>query len=233
MAAALLVIPVVVLDETAHGGMLALVAAVLNWAIWLAFAAELVVLFARASNRGAWLWNNPLTVAIVVLTPPFLPGALQVLRIARVSRLLRVLRLLRLARTARSINVLTSSQALAWAGLLTGLVVLAGGTAFVEVEHAQHLSLNDGIWWALTTVTTVGYGDIVPRTGLGRIIAGVVMLSGIGFVALLTAAAAHRFIATSEEVESVEASILREVRELRRQIDSLTNASSEQAGGQV
>ncbi len=225
--AALLVVPVVILDETQHSGALHTVAIILNWSIWLAFAAELIVLLVRAPRRGAWLWNNPLTVAIVVLTPPFLPGVLQVLRIARVTRLLRVLRLVRLMRTARSIKVLTSSQAVAWAGLLTGLVVLGGGAVFVEAEHAQRLSLDDGIWWALTTVTTVGYGDVYPHTGVGRIIAAVVMLSGIGFVALLTAAAAHRFIVTSEEVESIEVTILRELRDLQRQVDALVDGRPE------
>lgn len=224
MVAALLVIPVVILDETQRAGTLHTVATALNWVIWLAFAAELVVLLARAPRRGAWLWNNPLTVAIVLLTPPFLPGVLQALRIARVTRLLRVLRVVRLTRTARSIRVLTSSQAVAWAGLLTGLVVLGGGAAFVEAEHGQHLSLDDGIWWALTTVTTVGYGDVYPHTGVGRVIAAVVMLSGIGFVALLTAAAAHRFIVASDEVESIEVTILREMRELQRQVDALVEA---------
>lgn len=100
----------------------------------------------------------------------------------------------------------------------------------MEVEKAHqphhHLTLTDGIWWALTTVTTVGYGDIYPRTSIGRIIAGVVMLSGIGFVALLTAAAAQRFIVVSEEVESVEVRILRELRDLRRQVDTLSEGNN-------
>jgi len=50
------------------------------------------------------------------------------------------------------------------------------------------------VWWAFATVTTVGYGDTYPHTEAGRVIAVVVMLVGIGFVALLTAAAAERFM---------------------------------------
>jgi voltage-gated potassium channel len=227
LVAALLVVPVVVLDETRPGGTLSTIGAVLDWAIWIAFVAELVALLARTPNRGDWLWRHPFDVALVVLTPPFLPGALQALRVARVMRVVRVLRLLRLARTARSAKALFSPQSLSWAALLTTLVVIGGGGAFVEAEHAQHLSLDDGVWWALTTVTTVGYGDIYPHTGIGRLIAAVVMLSGIGFVAFLTAAAAHRFITNAESVETDESAILREIRELRAQVDVLTKAALE------
>ena len=79
-------------------------------------------------------------------------------------RLVRVLRLLRLARTARSARTLFAPQSLSWAALLTALVVIGGGAAFVEVEHAQHLSLNDGLWWALTTVTTSAATFLCTRT---------------------------------------------------------------------
>lgn len=65
------------------------------------------------------------------------------------------------------------------------------------------MSAWDGVWWAMTTVTTVGYGDIVPQTNGGRVIAIVVMVVGIGFIALLTAAAAERFL-RSEQAERRE-----------------------------
>jgi hypothetical protein len=73
IVAALLVVPVVALDETQHGGALGTLAAVLDWAIWSAFAAELMVLLIRTPDRGGWRWRHPLDASLVVLTPPFLP----------------------------------------------------------------------------------------------------------------------------------------------------------------
>ena len=57
------------------------------------------------------------------------------------------------------------------AALVTVFVVMAGGVAFSQVERSQHLSAWDGVWWAMSTITTVGYGDVTPHTVAGRLIA--------------------------------------------------------------
>src|SRR5215212_7291051 len=94
LVAAALVIPALILEESNVGDSWKLVVTILNWAIWLAFAGELVAMLAVVRNRGGYLARNPLSVAIVLLTPPFLPALFQSLR---VLRLLRVARLLWLA----------------------------------------------------------------------------------------------------------------------------------------
>ncbi len=139
--------------------------------------------------------DHPLEVAIVLLTPPFLPASLQA---ARVFRLLRLLRLLRAALLMRR---LLSTEGVRDAAVLALVTVLGGGVAFASVEKGQDLSAWDGVWWAIVTVTTVGYGDTYPHTTAGRIIAIVVMLVGIGFVAILTAAAAERFVQAQQEAQ--------------------------------
>jgi voltage-gated potassium channel len=169
------------------------IAVVLNWGTWIAFAAELVVMLAVVPDRRRWLRDHPLGVAIVVLTPPFLPASLQA---ARVFRLLRLLPLLRVGVIARR---LLSAEGVRDAAVLALLTVLGGGTAFAAVKKDQHLTAWDGVWWASTTVTTVGYGDVSPQTDVGRVLAMMVMVVGIGFVALLTAAAAERFVRRSGE----------------------------------
>jgi voltage-gated potassium channel len=98
--------------------------------------------------------------------------------------------------------------------------VIVGGAVFASVAQTQGSTL-DGVWWAMTTVTTVGYGDIYPESTSGRIIGITIMLVGIGFVALLTAFIADRFINVSEESEAKEDLILAELRVINARLDAL------------
>jgi voltage-gated potassium channel len=159
----------------------------------------------------------------VILTPPFLPASLQAARALRLLRLLRLLLVLRLARRVFSL------EGLRYVALLAALTALGGGAAFAAAE-GRDVSTWDGVWWAVTTMTTVGYGDISPATDLGRGIAMVLMLVGIGFLAVLTGAVAERFLATrieeaqeetSEEVEEAEAEVLAEVRAIATRLNEL------------
>jgi voltage-gated potassium channel len=99
---------------------------------------------------------------------------------------------------------------LRYATLIAAFGILAGGAAFAAVEQDQDLSAWDGVYWAITTITTVGYGDIGPETEAGRIIAITVMLTGIAYVAILTAAIAQQFLAVvvgDERKQEVELAI--------------------------
>ena len=146
-------------------------------------------MLAVVPSKRRWLLDNPLEVAIVVLTPPLLPASLQALRIFRLLRLLRLIRVAKLARR------LFSLEGLRYVALLALLTVLGGGAAFVEVEKGS--STWDGVWWAVTTMTTVGYGDKYPVTVLGRVVGMTIMLVGIGSIAVLTGAVAQRFLSAS------------------------------------
>ena len=72
------------------------------------------------------------------------------------------------------------------------------------VDHANFPSIGLGMWWAVQTVTTVGYGDDVPVTDLGRILAAGVMLLGIGFVTVITASITGAFVARSRREQHLE-----------------------------
>jgi voltage-gated potassium channel len=85
----------------------------------------------------------------------------------------------------------------------TTVVVVAGGVLMRLLDHGEYADIWVGMWWALQTVTTVGYGDVTPKEPSGRIIATFVMLQGIAFLAITTAVITSTFVArASKERES-------------------------------
>jgi voltage-gated potassium channel len=128
---------------------------------------------------------------------------------------------------------LFTAEGLKYTALLAFLTALAGGVAFHQAEGGQ--SFWDGLYWSVTTMTTVGYGDLTPHSTAGRIIALIVMLVGIGFVALVTGAVAQAFIApralprdgASDSEAATEDELLIQVRELSSKMGELERALEE------
>ena len=81
----------------------------------------------------------------------------------------------------------------------TAVVVVGAGILIRLVDHAEYDNVWVGMWWALQTVTTVGYGDVTPVHVTGRLVGVVVMLQGIAFLAILTAAITSVFVARASE----------------------------------
>lgn len=211
--AALLTIPILIIQESNLGRPWQVIGAVLNWGTWLTFATEVAVMLWVVPRRRTWLRTHVLDLAITVLTPPFAPAAWQAGRAFRLVRLLRLLR-------AFSLRRLLSLEGIKYAALTAAGTVVIGGAVVANLETSEHLTTWDGIWWAATTVTTVGYGEFTITSDGGRIIAMAIMLVGIGFVALLTAFIADRFIQGQREVGAKEDRILAELQEIRMRLDS-------------
>lgn len=191
MIAAALTLPCVILTETRETGLLAEIATILNWGTWLAFAIELVVMLVLVPDRLKYLKHHPVEIVIVLLTPPILPASLQALRAIRLLRLVRLLKLTQLSKSA------FSPQGLMYASLMTLVVALIGGTVFRTFEASnQKISEWDSIYWAITTMTTLG--SQFEATTLGsEIIELVLLLAGVTFISMLTGAIAHRFVGAS------------------------------------
>jgi voltage-gated potassium channel len=216
LVAAVLSIPATILQTTHATEPWGTIGTVLNWAIWITFLMELLVMLAVVPNRGRYLCTHPLELAIVVLTPPFFLNAVQSIRMLRLLRVLRVLRLAPLAR------IVFSEEGVKAAGVLALLTALAGGGGFASVEN---LSFGNGVYWAIVTMTTVGYGDITPHTTEGKVVAVVVMLVGIGTATLVIGAVAQRFLRPAvHEIETGEEDLLAQIQDISARLQRLEQA---------
>jgi voltage-gated potassium channel len=232
LIATVLVIPALIVEASAEADELRAAATMLNWLIWLVFVAELAAMLAVAPSRRQWVRSNPLLVLIVLVTVPFLPASLQAARVFRLARLVRLVLVVRLARR------FLSPAGLQFAAGITALGVLGGAAAFQAAEAGTRdaPTLWDSIWWAMTTVTTVGYGDVEVHTTLGRLIGIALMIMGIGFVALLTGAIAQwllrgeaeRIAIAEEQVAEEEQTIAEEFRAISERLAALERRILEQ-----
>jgi voltage-gated potassium channel len=220
----LLVVPLVVpLSAEAERVVLTL-----DWVIWAAFALELTVKTYLAPSHLRYLRDHWFDVLIVLL-PFFRP-----LRLVRSVRLLRLLRLLRLISLA--MRVLTSARRLLRSHnlhytLLVGtflLIASAGAVTVFERDGPGSItSFETALWWAATTITTVGYGDTFPVTAAGRGVAVFVMAVGIALFSVLTAAISAFFVAedTAHAEQPGLDEIMAQLRRLEEQIAQLHAAS--------
>jgi voltage-gated potassium channel len=133
---------------------------------------------------------------------------LTVLALVPAMRGLRALRILRLLRTAKFFKYSNpfafifrtfeeNSLLFAFAFSLLGTAIVLGGVSLFLVEVRANPNINDmgdGIWWSLVTITTVGFGDITPVTSLGRIVGGVLMITGMFTLALFAGVVGHTLI---------------------------------------
>jgi voltage-gated potassium channel len=97
----------------------------------------------------------------------------------------------------------------------TLVVVVAGGVAIRILDHHEYSSIWVGMWYMLQTVTTVGYGDVTPKNPSGRLVGAFVMLEGIAFLAIVTAAITSTFVARAQAQRDAEAQAEEELAEDR------------------
>ena len=110
------------------------------------------------------------------------------------------------------------------AATTASLAVLVGFVATL-IDRKDFPTFGAGVWWAIVTLGTVGYGDIVPTTPWGRVLGGFVIVVGVTFISFLTATVTSYFVSVEQQAEQAKERELRvasdnETRELLRQLDS-------------
>ncbi|WP_344945137.1 potassium channel family protein [Terrabacter ginsenosidimutans] len=190
-----------------------------TWFAWAAFAVDYAVRLGLSRRRAGFVRTNLLDLAVVVLP------------------LLRPLRLLRLVTLLSVLNRAMGGSLRGRVGVYvsgaTALVLSVAGLAILDAERQSSepniTSFGDALWWAATTVTTVGYGDRYPTTATGRFIAGGLMLAGIALLGIVTASFASWLLDKVREVEGESQAATRrdiealtaEVRALREELAGL------------
>lgn len=182
-----------------------------EWTVWGAFAVDYLVRLGLTGDRKHFVRTHWLDLAAVVLP------LVQPLRLLRLVATLMLVG--RRARMAPQVQLTTYV-----AGAVVGLLMF-GSLAVLSVERdapdGNIKNLGDAVWWSFTTMTTVGYGDHSPTTGLGRLLAVGLMLSGIALLGVVTANIAAWFIARFERDDQAERLQLAALLELRAEVRAL------------
>ncbi|MEO0453624.1 MAG: potassium channel family protein [Verrucomicrobiota bacterium] len=155
--------------------------------------------------------------------------SLEIFRIGRFFRIFRVFRLLRAFKSSREICVFLyknrAQGALYTTFMISFVLTVVGAIAVYEFEPQAGGNINspgDAVWWAVVTVTTVGYGDFYPVSLGGRIVAVFLMVCGIGLFGTFTGYISSLFSEDQAEIEEDrEEKILEELREIKEQLNEL------------
>jgi len=193
--------------------------AAVNWAIWLVFLSDLIADFGRKASLG----RKFLSLTIVVLSFPMLPDLLELsglVRLARLSPLFRIA--LGAGKAVSAVQRVVGRTGVRFVAGASLVAVLLGGASFYVAEPETVGNVWNGMWWAIVTTTTVGYGDIAPVTLLGRAVGAILMLVGIGVFATLGGAVAAYFIESDSEarLDRIEAHLARIEEQLDRKSTS-------------
>ncbi len=176
------------------------------------FSVEYLLRIVVADKKSAFIFSFYGVVDLIAILPFYLTVGLD-LRTLRIFRLLRLLRLLKLARYSRALDrmyrafqLVRTDLALCMMAAMVFIYLSAVGIYYFEnpAQPEQFKSVFHSLWWAVATLTTVGYGDIYPVTVGGRIFTFVILMIGLGIITIPTGimAAAMTRISQEDQVEA-------------------------------
>jgi voltage-gated potassium channel len=183
-------------------------------AVYCIFVADYAVRLYLADPRGRWFIRHLWELPIIVL--PFL-RPLRLLSLAVVVNALQ-----------RAVGQTIRGKVMVYTACGAVAIVYAASLAILDVEGTRPESkihnLGDALWWAITTVTTVGYGDLSPATPMGKLVAVALMIGGIALVGSVTATLASWIVQrVAQEDTASEVATRAEIEELRDEIRRLSN----------
>ena len=181
----------------ASGRELAGISYSIHLAVWVMFIVETALLGMLCNQPARYLRGNWLNLVIILTGTPLLFDGLEfgaALRILRLSVLLSLF-----IHVVDHVKHLLSRNTLSATLIGTAIVIVIAGFIMAALDPGI-TTPEEGVWWALVTVTTVGYGDVVPTTTIGRFFASLLIFVGLGLLSLLTATIAAALISRQESV---------------------------------
>jgi voltage-gated potassium channel len=212
----------------------------IDLSILIIFAVDYFYRLAKAKEKWHFIKSNIFDlIAIMPFDKAFRIARLaRLTRLARLARTTRVARLLRLTKIIRlfafarrfgcTFSGVLKTNGLAYVVMVTFGIVFMGAFGIMAFEDNMQ-AFGDALWWSLVTTTTVGYGDISPESAGGRILAGLLMIVGIGFLGMVTGSVATYFVDRLSKKEcAVYNSVMKEhVEYIKNKLDELDSLSRE------
>jgi voltage-gated potassium channel len=138
----------------------------------------------------------------------------------------------------RATQAVQNRRVFSYLAVVTLILGILAGILATVIDHQDFPTVGTGIWWAIVTLGTVGYGDVVPHTAWGRVIGGIVITFGVTFLAMLTAIVTSAFISAEEHEararerereEAVEAELRGLLAEINRRLERIEAGLAERS----
>ncbi|WP_251908488.1 potassium channel family protein [Lentilactobacillus kefiri] len=188
--------------------------------IWLFFLIDYLIRFKQARSKKNFLIPNLFDlIALIPSHPIFI-----FFRIARIYSIVRYYNLLwrfgLSGKLTRALHKFMYDTGFIYLLSISLVILIFSSLIFASFEHD---SLQNALWWAISTATTVGYGDVVPKTDGGKIISAVLMLGGIGFLGLLTSTITDFFTTQDKQDDQTDTlkQLTKQVAHLSKQVNQM------------
>lgn len=195
----------------------------IDTSIWGIFLIDYIVRLFLSKNKWSFIKNNKLDLISIIPINSLLQS-IRIVKLSRIIKLTKFIKFLRMiiffSKFKSKINEFIRTNNLNYVIFVTVLTVFSGA---IGISITENMKFDDALWWAYVTATTVGYGDISPATGIGRIIAAVLMLVGIGFIGMLTGTIATFFLTKKEVYKSYKEEVIQDIKNKLDEFDTLNH----------
>lgn len=196
---------------------------IIDLVIWFVFLVDYIWRFSISKSKWSFIINNIFDLlAILPVNAIFTVFRLgRIFRLARLTKLVKLSRLLRIigltGKLEKKLKIFLRTNGLIYILYVNFFIVLVGSSILSVVEEK---TFSDCVWWSLVTVTTVGYGDIVPSSLFGKWLAVLLMLVGIGTIGMLTSSLTNFFVKDESKTQINLDKLYKEIENQRQLIES-------------